>query len=159
MNNTLVLMAKYFDDYWKKKIFLTGSWLSGLLSAEIFISTGACGGPDANTDRGKQLISAVRVSGGNDECTFIVYSVGLYPRQTTMQVPYTKIIAAPAQALCGTKPSAATILRLIIICWHMHAELFCDNLWMYFINIFMVMAFLWMLNSCHGDGLFREVAT
>ena len=48
----------------KKNTFLTGSWLSGLLlSAEIFISTGEWGGPDANTDRGKQLISAVRASG------------------------------------------------------------------------------------------------
>ena len=39
-------------------------WLSGLLSAEIFISTGEWGGPDANTDRLKQSISAVRASGG-----------------------------------------------------------------------------------------------
>ena len=31
----------------EKNKFLTGSWLSGLLSAEIFIST------DANTDLGK----------------------------------------------------------------------------------------------------------
>ena len=28
----------------KKYIFLTVSWLSGLLSAEIFINTGECGG-------------------------------------------------------------------------------------------------------------------
>ena len=34
----------------EKNKFLTGSWLSGLLSAEIFISTGEwVGGPDANT--------------------------------------------------------------------------------------------------------------
>ena len=48
----------------EKNKFLTGIWLSGLLSAEIFIRTGEWGGPDANTDRGKQPISAVRVSGG-----------------------------------------------------------------------------------------------
>ena len=42
----------------EKNKFLTVSWLSGLLSAEIFIST------DANTDRLKQSISAVRASGG-----------------------------------------------------------------------------------------------
>ena len=45
-----------------KNKFLTGSWLSGVLSAEI--STGEWGGPDANTDRLKQPISAGRVSGG-----------------------------------------------------------------------------------------------
>ena len=43
---------------------LTGSWLSGLLSAEIFISTSEWGGPDANTDRLEESISAVRASGG-----------------------------------------------------------------------------------------------
>ena len=48
----------------EKNKFLTGSWLSGLLSAEFFISTGEWEGPNANTDRGKQPISAVRVSGG-----------------------------------------------------------------------------------------------
>ena len=42
MNDTMVLMAKCFDDLYKKKI-LTVSWLSGLLSAEIFISTGEWG--------------------------------------------------------------------------------------------------------------------
>ena len=47
-----------------KTKFLTGSWLSGLLSAEIFISAGEWGGPDANTDQGKQPISEVMVSGG-----------------------------------------------------------------------------------------------
>ena len=46
----------------EKSKFLTVSWLSGLLSAEIFISTGEC--PVANTDRLKQSISAVRASGG-----------------------------------------------------------------------------------------------
>ena len=48
----------------KKNNFLTVSWLSGLLSAEIFISTGEWGGPDATSDRWKQSSSAVRVSGG-----------------------------------------------------------------------------------------------
>ena len=42
----------------EKNKFLTVSWLSGLLSAEIFISTGA------TTDRWKQSSFAVRVSGG-----------------------------------------------------------------------------------------------
>ena len=43
------------------------SWLSGLLSAEIFISTGEWGlwgGPDATPDLWKQPFSAVRASGG-----------------------------------------------------------------------------------------------
>ena len=51
--------------YWKKFLmineknnFLTVSWLSGLLSAEIFIST------DATPNLWKQLFSAVRASGG-----------------------------------------------------------------------------------------------
>ena len=44
----------------EKNIFLTVSWLSGLLSAEIFISTG----PDATPNLWKQLFSAVRASGG-----------------------------------------------------------------------------------------------
>ena len=60
----------------EKKKLVTGSWLSGLLSTEIFISIGEWGsppppppprgegGPDANTDREKQSISAVRASGG-----------------------------------------------------------------------------------------------
>ena len=43
----------------EKNNFLTVSWLSGLLAAEIFISTG-----DATSDRWKQSSSAVRVSGG-----------------------------------------------------------------------------------------------
>ena len=34
----------------EKNIFFTVSWLSGLLSAEIFISTGEWGGPDATTE-------------------------------------------------------------------------------------------------------------
>ena len=42
----------------EKNKILTMSWLSGLLSAEIFIS------PDATTDRWKQPFSAVRGSGG-----------------------------------------------------------------------------------------------
>ena len=42
----------------EKNKVLTVSWLSGLLSAEIFIS------PDATTDRRKQPFSAVRGSGG-----------------------------------------------------------------------------------------------
>ena len=41
----------------EKKIFLTVSWLSGLLSAEIFIT-------DATPNLWKQLFSAVRASGG-----------------------------------------------------------------------------------------------
>ena len=48
----------------EKNNFLTVSWLSGLLFAEIFISTGEWGGPDATSDRWKQSSSAVRVSGG-----------------------------------------------------------------------------------------------
>ena len=48
----------------EKNIFLTVSWLSGLLSAEIFISTGEWGGPDATPYLWKQLFSAVRASGG-----------------------------------------------------------------------------------------------
>ena len=44
----------------EKNKFLTVSWLSGLLSAEIFISTG----PDATPDLWKQPFSAVRASGG-----------------------------------------------------------------------------------------------
>ena len=44
----------------EKTIFLTVSWLSGLLSAEIFISTGKWGGPDATIDRWKQSSSVVR---------------------------------------------------------------------------------------------------
>ena len=47
----------------KKIFFFTMSWLSGLLSAETFISTGEWG-PDATTDRWKQSSSVVRVSGG-----------------------------------------------------------------------------------------------
>ena len=46
----------------EKNKFLTVSWLSGLLSAEIFISTGAS--PDATPDLWKQPFSAVRASGG-----------------------------------------------------------------------------------------------
>ena len=42
----------------EKNIFLTVSWFSGLLSAEIFIST------DATPDLWKQPFSAVRASGG-----------------------------------------------------------------------------------------------
>ena len=42
----------------EKNNFLTVSWLSGLLSAEIFISTGA------TPNLWKQLFSAVRASGG-----------------------------------------------------------------------------------------------
>ena len=42
MNNMMVLKAKCLM-YNEKNIFLTVSWLSGLLSAEIFISTGECG--------------------------------------------------------------------------------------------------------------------
>ena len=42
----------------EKNNFLTVSWLSGLLSAEIFIST------DATPNLWKQLFSAVRASGG-----------------------------------------------------------------------------------------------
>ena len=48
----------------EKNNFLTVSWLSGLLSAEIFISTGEWGGPDATPNLWKQLFSAVRASGG-----------------------------------------------------------------------------------------------
>ena len=49
----------------EKNKFLTVSWLSGLLCAEIFISTGeGGGGPDATPDLWKQPFSAVRVSGG-----------------------------------------------------------------------------------------------
>ena len=48
----------------EKNEFLTVSWLSGLLSAEIFISTGEWGGPDATPDLLKQPFSAVRASGG-----------------------------------------------------------------------------------------------
>ena len=62
MNNTMVFNGKMFWWLMKKNKFLTVSWLSGLLSAEIFISTGE--GPEANTDWLKQLISAVRASGG-----------------------------------------------------------------------------------------------
>ena len=43
----------------EKNKFLTVSWLSGLLSAEIFISTGEWG-PDATPDSWKQPFSAVR---------------------------------------------------------------------------------------------------
>ena len=51
--------------WWLMKIFfLTVSWLSGLLSAEIFISTGEWGGPDATPDLWKQPFSAVRASWG-----------------------------------------------------------------------------------------------
>ena len=46
----------------KKK--LTVSWLSGLLSTEIFINTGEMGGTDATPDLWKQPFSAVRDSGG-----------------------------------------------------------------------------------------------
>ena len=48
----------------EKNKFLTVSWLSGLLSAEIFISTGEWEGPDATSDLWKQPFSAVRASGG-----------------------------------------------------------------------------------------------
>ena len=48
----------------EKNNFLTVSWLSGLLSAEIFISTGEWGGPYATPNLWKQLFSAVRASGG-----------------------------------------------------------------------------------------------
>ena len=46
----------------EKNNFLTVSWLSGLLSAEIFISTGEW--YDATPNLWKQLFSAVRASGG-----------------------------------------------------------------------------------------------
>ena len=48
----------------EKNIFFTVSWLSGLLSGEIFISTGEWGGPDATPDLWKQPFSVVRASGG-----------------------------------------------------------------------------------------------
>ena len=48
----------------EKNKFLTVSWLSGLLSAEIFISTGEWGGPDATPNLWKQPFSAVRASWG-----------------------------------------------------------------------------------------------
>ena len=48
----------------KKNRVLTRYWLSGLLSAEIFISTGEWGAPDATTDQAKKHISVVRVSEG-----------------------------------------------------------------------------------------------
>ena len=50
----------------EKNNFLTVSWLSGLLSAEIFISTGEWGVQnDATSDLWKQPFSAVRASGGH----------------------------------------------------------------------------------------------
>ena len=53
----------------EKNQFLTVSWLSGLLSAEFFISTGEWGGgggggTDATSYPWKQPFFVVRVSGG-----------------------------------------------------------------------------------------------
>ena len=63
----------------EKKNFFDCELLSGLLSAEIFISTGEWGGgPDATSDRWKQPFSAVRASGGcpgNDLCGNIVFLI------------------------------------------------------------------------------------
>ena len=53
----------------EKNKFLTVSWLSGLLSVEIFITTGET---DATTDRWKQSSSVVMVSGG---CPGNVYHI------------------------------------------------------------------------------------
>ena len=47
----------------EKNKFLNVRWLSVLLSAEIFISTGEWG-PNTTTDRWKQSFSAVMFSGG-----------------------------------------------------------------------------------------------
>ena len=47
--------------FWWLMIFFTVSWLSGLLSADICISTGVS---DANTDYKKQPIFEVRVPEG-----------------------------------------------------------------------------------------------
>ena len=54
---------------YEKNNILTVCWLSGLLSADNFISTGEWGGgggggPDATPDLWKQPFSAVRASGG-----------------------------------------------------------------------------------------------
>ena len=68
----------------EKKIFLTVSWLSGLLSAEIFISTGEWGGPDATPNLWKQLFSAVRASGGypGNDVTVMTYPRWMAQRNT-----------------------------------------------------------------------------
>ena len=63
----------------EKNNFLTVSWLSGLLSAEIFISTGEWGGPDATPNLWKQLFSAVRASGGYPGNASIGSDDGLAP--------------------------------------------------------------------------------
>ena len=71
---------------------LTGSWLSGLLFAVIFISTGewvcvcVCGGGGGNADQGKQPISAVRISVGFPGNGFFVASLNiLFNKQSCCQ--------------------------------------------------------------------------
>ena len=72
----------------EKNNFLTVSWLSGLLSAEIFISTGEWGGPDATPYLWKQLFSAVRASGG-------------YPGNDLRQVMFKLILVIEEWAISG----------------------------------------------------------
>ena len=70
----------------KNKI-LTASWLSGLLSAEIFISTGESRCPDATPDLWKQPFSAVRDSGLRQNLfNMNIYSIATRQVYTSMSI-------------------------------------------------------------------------
>ena len=135
VNNTLVLVAKSFDDQLKKNIFdfelVEWALIYRYLYLHRWMGWGGggvgCGGwwwgwvsPADNTDRGKQPISSVRTSGGlpGNVIFWIIIKFGIQKACWSHQVERENNVFQDKHQLKDTIWLANFVVKRVFIGWH-----------------------------------------